>query len=181
MIPIRSRIVKNLRRAAGCLLLVFGNLCPALAQAPKPPASEPIPDEVDRLLWDRGREILHPADPLDLVGVEEGGNDFRSRTPLLEQSDRAVARVDVEENRLRRLAMYAEGRSFHVPLLATAGIGVNAPGARSSLARSANPTSKAADGGAEDSSWLLLLLLPGTLAMILVGLVWARYRGLLAR
>jgi hypothetical protein len=172
--------MKLLRRAAGCLLLVSGSLCPAFAQEPNAKVTEPISDEIDRLLWDRGREILHPADPLDLKGVEEEGNDFRHRTPLLEQSDRAGAQVDEEENHLRRLAMYAEGRSFHAPLVTATGHAGTAPEARSSPARFANSTPDGPDESTGGSSWLLLLLLPGTLALFLAGLVWARYRGLLA-
>lgn len=42
---------------------------------------------------------------VDLVGLEEGGNGFRGRTPMLEGGSR-LAKVDRDELRDRRLSAY---------------------------------------------------------------------------
>jgi len=65
----------------------------------------------------RNRSRMHPGDPLVIVGIEQGDNDIRSRTPVLEQSDRAATFVNPDENYRRTLAMYDQGASFHEPLL----------------------------------------------------------------
>lgn len=90
------------------------------------------------VLNERNRERMHPGDPLNLVGVEQQGNDVRSRTPALARSDRVAACVDADENYQRTLAMYETGATFHMALRAAPGLasenrsrpqtpGVNAP------------------------------------------------------
>jgi hypothetical protein len=69
------------------------------------------------LLPGRNRARMHPGNPLVIVGVEQGDNDIRSRTPVLAQSDRAATFVNPDENYRRTLAMYDQGASFHDPLL----------------------------------------------------------------
>lgn len=69
------------------------------------------------LLPGRNRARMHPGDPLVIVGIEQGDNDIRSRTPVLGQSDRAATFVNPDENYRRTLAMYDEGATFHEPLL----------------------------------------------------------------
>ncbi len=59
----------------------------------------------------RGVEIRMPSEmhtgPIRLVGMEQGDNGFRHRTPALERSDRVAAEVDHTELYRRRIAMYA--------------------------------------------------------------------------
>jgi hypothetical protein len=70
----------------------------------------------DRWLLDgRDREMLHAGMPVELIGLDEGDATFRTRTPLLANSDQAVILVDAEENYARRLAMYETGERFHAP------------------------------------------------------------------
>ncbi len=62
------------------------------------------------------REKLHPGGALEIVGREQAGNDFRASTPALVNAQREVVYVDTKELHARKLAMYAEGRAYHVPL-----------------------------------------------------------------
>lgn len=112
----RSFLIRAAWTAVCCLVPTVGG--GLLAQEPEvePKPREVVSKEEDQTLWMRGREILHEGDPLDLVGLEEGDNSFRHRTPILEQSDRAVAMVDLDENYRRRLAMYSDQGSFTEPL-----------------------------------------------------------------
>ena len=78
-----------------------------LALAAGASAQDDIDQRVFELLNERNREDMHPGNPLKLVGVEQEGNSFRERTPALLNGDIVAALVDPEENRARRLAMYA--------------------------------------------------------------------------
>lgn len=70
----------------------------------------------DRWLLDgRDREMLHAGMPVELIGIDEGDATFRTRTPILANSDQAIVRVDADENYARRLAMYETGERFHTP------------------------------------------------------------------
>jgi hypothetical protein len=66
-------------------------------------------NEQKTILRDRNRSSLHPGDPLAIVGVEEGDNDIRSRTPALMHSDRHAGVVDVDREHQRRLALFEGG------------------------------------------------------------------------
>ncbi len=61
------------------------------------------------------RETIHPGDPLDIVGIDEGDNAFRTASPALAQGELAVTLVDPEELRARRLAMYSNQARFNTP------------------------------------------------------------------
>jgi len=87
------------------------------------PASSQMPTDqearIERdaaVLRERGRQELHPGDPLGLVGNEQGSNSFRDRTPGLEQSTNQAAPVDVNANYARRIAMYEKGTTYHAAL-----------------------------------------------------------------
>jgi len=112
----RSFLIRAVWIAVCCLVPTAGAGLLAQEQEVEPKPVEVVSPEVEQTLWMRGREILHNGDPLDLVGLEEGDNGFRHRTPILEQSDRAVAMVDFDENYRRRLTMYSDRRSFTEPL-----------------------------------------------------------------
>lgn len=56
---------------------------------------------------ERDRSAMHPGDPLVLVGVEQGGNDLRSKTPALASVERNMRNVDAEELRTEKLELYA--------------------------------------------------------------------------
>jgi hypothetical protein len=73
--------------------------------------------------------IRHPdGEPMRFVGNEQEGNDLRSPTPALANSDRAPALYDEDELRDRTLALYDDNATFtrpprpveplHKPLLA---------------------------------------------------------------
>lgn len=72
----------------------------------------------DALLESRDREIMHAGeDPLELRGVDQGPDGFRSGTPALQRADVSVAMVDADELRRRRLAMYEDGTRFDSPVV----------------------------------------------------------------
>lgn len=95
-------------RALALALLFFG--VPSAAQQP----GEDMRD-VGKILNEQDRVKLHPGDALRVLGIEEEGNGFRERTPVLLRSDRAVTVVDPEASRARKLALY-EGHVFSRPL-----------------------------------------------------------------
>lgn len=86
-----------------CRLVATMLLCGSLAaQAAEEPAEPPK-------YYIRGVEARMPSETrsseVDLVGLEEGDNDFRGRTPMLEGGAR-LAEVDRDELRDRRLSAY---------------------------------------------------------------------------
>ncbi len=86
---------------------------PAAPQNSAPTRADDL--ATDDLLWGRGREVLHQGEPLFLRGVELGENSFRESTPALEKSDRAAAYLDLEELRVRKLAMYGAQEVYSAP------------------------------------------------------------------
>jgi hypothetical protein len=72
-------------------------------------------DQLEPLLHGRERSLLHPGEPLRVVGNEEDGNGFRDRTPMLAGAEGIASSVDLQELRDRRLAMYTGRERFHSP------------------------------------------------------------------
>jgi len=169
----RSRT--SLTRLVGSFVLCAGLLHTSLlaeAQESGKQAPETVSQEEDRQLWSRGREVLHTGNPLDLVGCEEGDNDFRRRTPALESSDREVQRVDRDELYRRRMAMYTEGRAFHTPLPAVSGWPT---GSRPPAGIRVEPaTSEAKPTGEDENGSAWPVVLPGSLLLLLLVLVRLR-------
>ncbi len=106
------------------LLLTFALTSGVTAQDPGEEATGPPTTAAERLLAQQQREAMMPkvhirgtearlpsdmrAAPVQLVGIEEGGNGFRQRTPSLANGERGGALVDGERLRQRRLAVYTE-------------------------------------------------------------------------
>jgi hypothetical protein len=63
-------------------------------------------NEQRALLKQRSRSTMHPGDPFVLVGVEQGGNDLRSRSPALKNGVLAPQQIDAEELRQKKLGLY---------------------------------------------------------------------------
>lgn len=102
-----------------CAVLVLGAAVmtvPARGQQEKPSERDTDRANAEAVLRERDRELMHPGDPLTVVGVEQQGNDIRTRTPALARSDRYTACVDVDEHYHRTLAMYESGASFQSAL-----------------------------------------------------------------
>lgn len=142
------------------LATVAGSAQPALAQRPKPSDRDPGLARAQAVLNDRNREMIHPGDPLTIVGLEQGGNDIRSRTPILANSDRIAAHVDPDDNYRRTIAMYDEGASFHSAPASSmrAGPSLASPGGASRSARAGAPAQAAAAAPSEGRSewpWVL--------------------------
>lgn len=160
------------------LLSMLGLLCmsgfvSAAPQEWRQKAIVPKPREIvsakDRaLLMNRERAALHNGVPLDISGIEEGDNDFRARTPLLKQTTGEITRVDRQENRRRKLAMYEGRKSFTTPLAIVA----SAPISRST--RAVAPAQAVADAEIpkEDpggmAQWLFALIGAGIAGSILL-------------
>jgi hypothetical protein len=99
--------------AATCLMLLS---LPAEAQESRAGERELTLQESRDILQARNRNRMHPGDPLALVGVEQGGNDIRSMTPALANSDRYSLPVDQDEAYARALAMYDSRAMFSAPM-----------------------------------------------------------------
>jgi len=107
--------VRKSRRSGAIVAAVA--LCGSIATAQVKPANpERVRGEDETLLIERNRNSMHDGDPLELVGLEQGNNDLRSRTPALERSTRQAAEVDVDQNYARTLAMFETGETFSTPL-----------------------------------------------------------------
>ncbi len=106
-------------RLLGCLggaaLLLLAR--PASSQGvmlgtPDKPAGGSVPEDTWTVIIEHDREWIHPGNQLELVGREQGDNDFRSATPALLHGKLETAQVDIDELRERKLAMYTEGQRF---------------------------------------------------------------------
>lgn len=134
------------------LLVTLGVLAhPSAAQAPAAGAKELQGNQ--ELLRARNRVTMNPAeDPLVVVGLEQGGNDLRSRTPALARTDGTATLVDTEAAYKRALALYEERAIFDRPLA------LAAPARPARPARSAAKVGSAGSAGASptlvpDNRW----------------------------
>ncbi len=121
------RVTRARQRHAWLLGLCLALAAPAAAQ--HEPARDVLASDVSaqakgqdketalalQVLRERNRETLHPGDPLTIVGLEQGDNEFRSGTPALVNGAHAVALMDPEDAYNRALAMYEGGAVFHQP------------------------------------------------------------------
>lgn len=107
------------------------------AQTPAKSPRAPTSSEVDAAVRVHDRARIHPGDPLALVGVEQGDNDLRGRTPALANSARAPTLVDADEHYRRTLALYEKRAHFTAPLALASPLGE----ASSAPARAPRPAS----------------------------------------
>jgi|GEM_PF-2610224 len=170
----RERFRRLFARLAWLIPLLFGGLAQAEASFPQGKSADRTAPTVklrgadlhgqELNLGQRQRDFLHPGDPHDLVGIEEGGNGFRERTPLLVGADTSAVQVDPEENYRRRLALYEDRASFHTPLPRAGGSAARGTGGRASAQ---TPADAAPPSGAglpfSLILWLALAILAGTL------------------
>lgn len=73
-----------------------------------------LPEDL-RGLSQTDRETIHPGDPLEVIGIDQGDNNFRAVSPALAEGELAVTMVDPEELRARRLAMYSSQARYSTP------------------------------------------------------------------
>ena len=151
-------------------------LCAGGVSAQQSPPHAEHAGELEELKWERDKELMHTQSPaLALGGLEQGDNDMRGRTPALQNSDRAVALLDPEENYRRRLALYDQGATFASAPRVVASAVVRTPAAHP--ARSAGPQSSAAfESEARPPSFVALGLPTGIVMLLLVLLMRARER-----
>ncbi len=101
-----------------CIVVLGGSSIAQEKEWPEVPArmQESASSKELDVLRIRGRQILHKGEPLDLGGIEEGGNDFRSRTPALANHVKESTQVDLDEVYRRKMAMYSTEERFSAPL-----------------------------------------------------------------
>lgn len=97
------------RKLRAALALTLATALPAEAQRAR--EEEQFAAEREALER-RGREVLYRGEPLHLVGVASGDPDVLTRTPALASATLGLVRVDREELRARKLAMYDGGERF---------------------------------------------------------------------
>lgn len=139
-----------------------------LALAPHATAQDPADS---RVVEDRERGRMHPGDPLVLIGNGDGDNDFRARTPALQQTDGEVAYIDREALRQQRLAMYAAG-SAQGPAMSEVfpSVADHAPSNVESTAADAPiSTPGESDKGNSERAPLILMALGGLVALGALG------------
>jgi len=120
----------------------------------------------DQLLMERNRERLNQAEnPLEISGLDNGPDGYRSASPALLASDMAVARVDQDEARRRRLAMYENGATFASAIPRVDEKGRRVPSTRKK-ATAAAPKEEPSSSGS--------LLLPIAAVVLLGGLIALR-------
>jgi len=160
---------------APALVAVAALVGPSAAQEPALESVEesqldrvPSPANPGAVFFSRDRELMHPGDPLLVVGLEQDDNSFRDRAPALFASDRAPLQVDADENYRRRLSMYEETALFRVALPSAE------PTARRHSERlAARRGGPGASGKGTGNSWLSIP------AVVVVGLLvgfWYRHR-----
>lgn len=106
--------------AAVCSIVLVSSTLAHGQEKVSRPVDAPVPntefDEQKQNLRERNRSSMHPGDALVIVGVEQGDNDIRSRTPALVNSDRNSTKVNDDEAYQRRLALYEDGGHKLQPL-----------------------------------------------------------------
>ncbi len=110
------------------------------------PEPNPVEEKVDK-------EAMHEGLEIRIIGMEEGDNHFRDKTPALMNSDRKPALVDTDELYDRKRAMFEEGARFHtaLPVVGKA----PAPGKAPSLLPGPKPAKE--EGRADWLKYLVLL------------------------
>lgn len=106
------RISRALSAVACSILLASGLFAQGEAPPDRPGDGQPSPTEFEaqkQNLRERNRAAMYPGVALEIVGLEEGDNDLRSRTPALLKSDRNSTILDPTDAYRRKLAMYADG------------------------------------------------------------------------
>jgi len=114
-----NHALRTLLCASVCWTALCGTPLRAQQSAPQPPLTEEDESSVrDPLeaLRKSYRPAIHPGNPLNLVGIEQGDNDLRAATPQLARGEHTPLQVDIEASHQRALAMYGNGARFHAAL-----------------------------------------------------------------
>jgi len=141
----------------------------AAADAPPPKAPEYVSKDDLHVLEEPERERMHPGDPLDLVGIDEGDPNFRRRTPTLARNVAAAVEVDLDELREQRLAMYESGHVARQPARALA------PG-ESKRERTAAPVAPAEQPPSATKPWYRSTWLIAAGAVVVAAVIVLRRR-----
>ena len=76
------------------------------------PADRELASDVRTSVLERDREWIHPGDQLRIVGLEQGDNEFRSRTPALLKGNLETAQIAPESLYAHKLALYASDEAI---------------------------------------------------------------------
>jgi hypothetical protein len=106
------------RQRVKSLLLVLLALVPLASARAQDAESEPYyqPTAKDKqLLFEREKSRIHPGDPMRIIGLEQEGNDIRSRTSALTRNTAGPRGMSDDENYRRQLALYGDRAKFDRP------------------------------------------------------------------
>lgn len=98
-------------RSTALFLVVLSTCTAGWAQDSEPSVSI----QEKNLLRLRGRAVMHPANPLELSGLEQHDNSMRAGTSALQRGDVATAGSDQDENYARAIAMVEDRAVFSRP------------------------------------------------------------------
>lgn len=153
----------NFSWLAGAALVAACLGSPAAAQQSAAQPEDVSGTATESALGDLNRAKMHPGNPLELVGLEQGDNDIRARTPALANSNRAALILNTDDAYARTLAMYNQGASFSQP--ARTAVASAARNTRSAWRRLLIPEENA-QGPAVWARWVILAVLLAILARI---------------
>jgi hypothetical protein len=156
--------------------LLCGASATAFAQETDPMGDDAARAQAEVILRDRNRSTMHPGNALEVVGIEQGDNDARARTPALANSNRAATNLNPDDNYERTLAMYDSAAHFSKP--AKAVLKTREATSRSAWKRVIDPLDDAGHSKGP-ARWFILSGLVSMLAGIVV-LVWRRLSAELA-
>lgn len=159
------------------LLLVLMALVPLASARAQDAESEPYyqPTAKDKqLLFEREKSRIHPGDPLRIIGLEQEGNDIRSRTSALTRNTAGPRGMSEDENYQRQLALYGDRATFDKPPRSVA-LEVDVASLDVAPQRSALPVAATEETTPESSSSSNLLL-GSAIAVVLIAalVVWWR-------
>lgn len=100
--------------------LAFAPLSTAAPQdtkAGKDFAVDPSSTEALDLIAQRSRDQAHPGDALEIIGLGQGDNDFRTGMHAAARGDYVPAAVDSVEAYARQVAMFESGAGFDRALI----------------------------------------------------------------
>ncbi|MDZ4775113.1 MAG: hypothetical protein SGI72_18500 [Planctomycetota bacterium] len=125
-------------------------------------------------LRDRNRGSMHPGDPLVIVGIEQGNNEIRSRTPALASAVRTPVIVDDDLAYKRKLALFEGGGRAMQPLQVTR---------QTHAAPRTNHSSKpvVVEETVTKEPRVLALIVGGLTSLLCCGWLFKRYGSLLGR
>ncbi len=109
----RANVPSPRRLATLFALVCLADFGVAGQEPAQDPVHEPAPTATEQnVLWQRGRAVMHPSNPLRLSGLEQSDNSMRAGTSALQKGNTATAGSNQDENYARTLAMVEDRAVF---------------------------------------------------------------------